>query len=285
MVWKLELYCHNLLNIFVVKTQTFQTFTLLYLTPRVYLHLWFWIKMPTPKREEAGYLSKYERQKELYMQSGAGYGSVRNLVNASNIPVSNVRQFSNSKPSYTKLTLASCKFKKLEAFGRFKKEIWCMDIAYVEKLANDNNGVNYLLNGQDLFDRTVDAKGMKTIDSEERVGVFLTRITKRNWPTINREEEGTELAGKFKKLFIAEEKQIYSTRSETKAAFVERPIRSWKNILHRNMETYGCNYVQNLSQFITALNFRKICSTDLIPKKCQAFRHFVNSVQQTTWII
>ena len=36
-----------------------------------------------------------------------------------------------------------------------------MDLAYVDKLAKDNNGVKYLLVRQDLFDRTVDAKGMK----------------------------------------------------------------------------------------------------------------------------
>ena len=36
-----------------------------------------------------------------------------------------------------------------------------MDLAYVDKLAKDNKGVKYLLVRQDLFDRTVDAKGMK----------------------------------------------------------------------------------------------------------------------------
>ena len=36
-----------------------------------------------------------------------------------------------------------------------------MDLAYVDKLSKDINGVNYLLVRQDLFDRTVDANGMK----------------------------------------------------------------------------------------------------------------------------
>ena len=86
----------------------------------------------------------------------------------------------------------------MKAFARFKNEIWCMDLAYIEKLAKDNNGVNYLLDRQDMFDRTVDAKGMKT----------------------------TEFAGEFKKLCKAEGIQIYSTMGETKAAFAERTIRS-----------------------------------------------------------
>ena len=49
------------------------------------------------------------------------------------------------------------------------KEIWCTDIAYVDKVANDNNGVEYLVVRQDRFDRTVDAKGMKTKDATEMV--------------------------------------------------------------------------------------------------------------------
>ena len=152
--------------------------------------------MPKLKREEAGSLSKSERQKlqRLYTQGGAAYGSVRNLVKASNLSVSKVRQFLHSKPSYTKFTPATRKFKRMKAFARFKNEIWCMDLAYVDKLAKDNNGVKYLLVRQDLFDRTVDAKGMKTKDSKETARKFLTMVTEKNRPTKNWVDKGTEFA-------------------------------------------------------------------------------------------
>ena len=55
-----------------------------------------------------------------------------------------------------------------------------MDLAYVDKLSKDNNGVKYLLVRQDLFDRTVDAKGMKTKDLKETVKTFSKMITKKN---------------------------------------------------------------------------------------------------------
>ena len=127
-------------------------------------------------------LSKSERQKlqRLYTQGGAAYGSVRNLVKASNLSVSKVRKFLHAKPCYTKFTLATRKFKRMKAFASFKNEIWCMDLAYVDKLARDNNGVEYLLVRQELFDRTVDAKGMNTKDSKETLRAFLTMITKKN---------------------------------------------------------------------------------------------------------
>ena len=67
-------------------------------------------------------------------------------------------------------------------FARFKNEIWCMDLAYVDKLAKENNGVKYLLVRQDLFDRTKNAKGMKTKDSQETAKSFSSMITKKNRP-------------------------------------------------------------------------------------------------------
>ena len=70
----------------------------------------------------------------------------------------------------------------MKAFAGFKIEKWCMDMAYVDKLAKDKNSVKNLLVRQDLFDRTVHVKGMKTKDSEETVRAFLTMITKKNHP-------------------------------------------------------------------------------------------------------
>ena len=33
----------------------------------------------------------------------------------------------------------------MRAFASFKGGTWCMDLAYVDELAEDNNGVKYLL--------------------------------------------------------------------------------------------------------------------------------------------
>ena len=79
-----------------------------------------------------------------------------------------------------------------------------MDLAYVEKLAIDNNGVKYLLVHQHLFARTVDTKRNKTKDFKETVRVFLTKITKKNPPTKFWVDTGTDFAAEFQKLFKAE---------------------------------------------------------------------------------
>ena len=140
-----------------------------------------------------------------------------------------------------------------------------MDFAYVDKLAKENNGVKYLLVRQDLFDRTVNAKGMKTKDSQEIVKAFSSMVTKRNRPKMIWVDKGTEFAGAFKKFCTAEGIQIYSTMSETKAAFAERTTRSLKNILYRYMEDYGYKYIQKLPKFTATLNSRRNSSIDMRP--------------------
>ena len=78
--------------------------------------------------------------------------------------------------------------------------------------------MKHLLARQD-FDRIVNAKRMKTKDSQETVKAFSSMITKKNRPKKIWVDKGTEFAGAFKKFCTAEGIQVYSTMSETKAAF------------------------------------------------------------------
>ena len=153
----------------------------------------------------------------------------------------------------------------MRAFARFKKEIWCIDLAYVDKWAEDNNGVKYLLARQDLFDRTVDAKAMKTKDSKETVKTFTKMITKKNRPKKIWVDQGTEFAGELKKFCSDDGMEIYSTMSETKAAFRERTIHSLENILYCYMEDYGYKCNHKLPQFIATMNSRNNRSIDMKP--------------------
>ena len=159
--------------------------------------------------------------------------------------------------------MAARKFKRIRAFARFGNEIRCMDLAYVDKLAKEKNGVKYLLVSQDLFDTTVNAKGMETKESQETVKAFSFMITERNRPKKIWVDKATEFAGAFKKFCAAEEIQVYSTMNETKAAFSERTIRSLKNILYRYFQDYGYKYIHKLLQFITTLNSRRNSSIDM----------------------
>ena len=68
----------------------------------------------------------------------------------------------------------------MKAFARFKIEIWCKDLAYVDKLAKYNNGVKFLLVRQYLFEATVEWRRLKIKDSKHTVRAFLTEDTKKS---------------------------------------------------------------------------------------------------------
>ena len=81
-----------------------------------------------------------------------------------------------------------------------------------------------------MFHRTANAKGMKTKESPETVKAFSSMITKKNRPKKLSVDKGTEFAGAWKTSCAAQGIQVYSTVTETKAAFAERTIRSLKNL-------------------------------------------------------
>ena len=126
--------------------------------------------------------------------------------------------------------------------------------------------MKYLPLRQNLFDRTVDAKGMKTEDSKKTACAILTMIAKKNRRKKIWVDERQEFAGEFKELIKNEDLQNYSTMSETKSAFAERTIRSLKNLVYRYKEDNGYKYIHKLTQFVTTLNSRRNCSIDLITK-------------------
>ena len=89
--------------------------------------------------------------------------------------------------------------------------------------------------------------------------------TKKNRPKKVWVDKGTEFAGAFKKFCAAEGIQVYSTMSETKAAFGEHTIRSLKKILYHYLEDYGYKYIHKLPQFITTSNSRRNSLIDMRP--------------------
>ena len=81
----------------------------------------------------------------------------------------------------------------------------------LDKLEIENNGEKYLLVRQNLFDRTVNAKGTETKGSQETVKSFSTTSTKRNRPKKIWVDKGTEFAEAFTKFCAGEGIQVYST--------------------------------------------------------------------------
>lgn len=207
-----------------------------------------------------GFLSTYEQRKLQRLYSGTGpsaFGSIKALCKASGLSKEKVSYFLHGKPAYTKFRQATRKFKRLKTYAKYIDEIWCMDLAYVDKLASYNNGVNYLLVCIDHFSRKVRVQPMKTKDAAATKRAFMKMLTKGHQPKKLWVDKGKEFEGAFRNYCKTLDISIYSTFSETKAAMAERAIRSLKNILYRYMENANTyKYLPKMQQFVSTMNSR-----------------------------
>ena len=137
--------------------------------------------MPKAKTEGVGFLSKSEKAKlqRLYRDGKAAYGSIKSLQKASGLSKKKVAYFLHSKDSYTKYRHATRHFKRLPAFAKRINEVWCLDLAFMDKLSDTNNGEKYLLVCVDVFSRFVRVQPMKLKYSTDAVVAFKKMLRKK----------------------------------------------------------------------------------------------------------
>ena len=70
-------------------------------------------------------------------------------------------------------------------------------------------------------------------------------------------EKGTESGGTFGKICSGENIAVWSTISETKAAFAERAIQSLKHLIYRYIGDHGEKTLPKLQQLVSTMNCRK----------------------------
>ena len=208
--------------------------------------------MPKAKTEGDGSLSKSEKAKlqRLYKEGKAAIGSVRNLQNANGLSRGRVIFFLDTKNSYTKYRQATRYFRRLSAFAKRRNEIWCLDLAFMDKMSEFNNGVKFLLIYVDVFFRFVRVQPIKSKFSTDALAAFKKMLRKNSIPQKVGVDQGTELGGEFCKFCGQKKIKIYSTGSETKAAVAERAIRSLKNNIYRFIEENGLKYFVKMGSFL-----------------------------------
>ena len=175
------------------------------------------------------------------------------------LPLTKVKDYLATKDSYTKYKTPTRKFNRLKAHAGHINEIWCMDLAIVDKLAKENGGIQHLLVCVDVFSRFVRVQPMKDKYAQTCLTAFnrmiksLEKAPEKLWT-----DQGKEFEGKFKQDCESRNIQIYHTNSDTKAALAERTIRSLKRLMYRFMEeekTYV--YINRLQDFVNVLNSRQ----------------------------
>lgn len=216
----------------------------------------------------------------LYTSGPSAYGSIKSLKDASGLSTTKVQHFLHNSNAYTKFHIAKRKFKRLQVTPTGINEIWCADLAFVDKLAKYNGGVKYLLVVIDVLSRFVRVQPMKNKYATTTQDVF-SKMLNQVKPKLLWTDQGTEFEGSFLRFCISKDIKKYHTFSETKAAYAERAIRSLKNIMYRFMEEKKTNhYIGQLQSFVKIMNGRMHRSIGMAPKDVKQ-SDVVNIIQQT----
>ena len=158
-----------------------------------------------------------------------------------------------TKPSLTKYRSIRLNFPRLKIFVKNINEIWSLDLAHVDKLAEYNRNIKYLLVAVDCLSRYLRVQPLKTKYATETA----EKMIKIKQPEKVWVDDGKEFLGAFKQLCNKRGIHLYSTFSEKKSAFAERNIRVLKEIIHRYLEErWTYSYIDQLDQFVKTINSR-----------------------------
>ena len=72
------------------------------------------------------------------------------------------------------------KFLRLNAHARYSDEIWCLDLAQMDKLQQWNRGINFLLVTVDVFSRFLRVEVLRSKGAEAVEAVFIKKCSKNN---------------------------------------------------------------------------------------------------------
>ena len=224
------------------------------------------------KSKKDGYLSVSERIKlaKLYRRGEAAFGSIQNLKEQSGFTKKQVKNFLQSKQSYTKHKQAIRKHPRLPLNVRFVNEIWCMDLAQVDKLAHANSGTKYLMIVVDVFSRFVRVGAMRNKNAESNKACFIKLCSIGDQLTFPKKlwiDSGKEFLADFRNFCEDADIVVYSIHTEMKALLAERYIRTLKKIIYRYLEEYETEkYLPALQDFVSTMNSRVNRSIGMKPK-------------------
>ena len=190
------------------------------------------------------------------------------MIKESKFRPKDVERYLNSSEIYTKFKLTRKRFPRLKVFCCRLNEIWSVDLADMQQLANSNSAIIYLFVTVDVLSRYlwVEPIKMKTAQSCREALKTIIDKNERQSPEKIWVDKGREYSGDFATFCSQKGIQIYSTRSETKSALAERNIRSLKSLIFKYMHEHDqSRYCDKLDQFVAIINNRVNRMTKLAP--------------------
>ena len=112
--------------------------------------------------------------------------------------------------------------------------LWEADLAFVQDVVKENDGVNYLLVVIDVLLKYVWVRAMKNKTARSLLEVFDSILSEGRKPEKLRTDKGTEFVNEsFQQYLKKKDIQFYTANNEPKASVVDRVNRTLKSELYR----------------------------------------------------
>lgn len=186
---------------------------------------------------------KEKRLKEIYYNPNhpAGLGSVRALAAAAKVPLRRTREWLRQQPTYTLHRRALRRYKTRKYYVNNIDDQWQMDLADMVQIKRHNDGYRFILTCIDILSRFAWARPLKTKTGREVAAAIEDIFQSSNRiPKRVQTDQGNEFYNVFvKRLFEANNVELFSVKSPFKSAMVERLNRTlktklWKYFTSRN---------------------------------------------------
>ena len=134
--------------------------------------------------------------------------------------------------------------------------LWEADLAFVQDIAKENDGVNYLLVVIDVLSKYVWVSLMKNKTARSLLEAFDSILSEGRKPEKLRTVKGTEFVNEsFQQYLKKKDIQFYTANNEPKASVVERVNRTLKSKLYRYFTAVNSlRYIDVLQDLVDSYN-------------------------------
>ena len=144
-----------------------------------------------------------------------------------------IRKWAESNLSYSLHKPSRRTFKRNKVYAPEIDSLWEADLAFVQDVAKENDGVNYLLVVIDVFSKYVWVRAMKNKAAHSLLEVFDSMLSEGRKPEKLRTNKGTEfMKESFQQYLKKKNIHVYTANNEPKASVVERVNQTLKSKLY-----------------------------------------------------
>ena len=159
-----------------------------------------------------------------------------------------IQKWAENNLSYSLHKPSRRTFKRNKVYAPEIDSLWEADLAFVQDVAKENDGVNYLLVIIDVLSKYVWVRAMKN--------AFDSILSEGRKPEKLRTDKGTEIVNEsFQQYLKKKGIQFYTANNEPKASVVERVNRTLKSKLYRYFTAVNSlRYIDVLQDLVDSYN-------------------------------